>query len=77
MASIRIRKESHEVLSRLSDETGESQTKLVESAIKLLEEAIFYERMQETYRDPEAVKTAQEELMQWDSTLTDGLEDAE
>ncbi len=75
MPSIRIRKESHETLARLAEETGESQTVLVEQAVELLEEAIFYRRMQEAYSDPEAVETAHDELRAWDETLSDGLED--
>lgn len=75
MPSIRIRKESHEKLARLSEETGESQTALAERAVELLEEAIFYRRMREAYADPEAVEAAQRELEAWDGTLTDNLTD--
>jgi predicted DNA-binding protein len=74
MPSIRLRKESHETLSRLAEETGESQTTLVEQAIELLEEALFYRRMSEAYADPEAVDLAQREASDWDATLTDGLD---
>ncbi|MFW5966159.1 MAG: hypothetical protein ACOCV2_01520 [Persicimonas sp.] len=77
MPSIRIRKESHEKLARLSAETGESQTALAERAVELLEEAIFYRRMREAYSDPEAVAEARKELEAWDATLGDGLEDIE
>lgn len=73
MPSIRIRKESHDTLSRLAEETGESQTMLVEQAVELLEEAIFYRRMREAYGDAEAVETARAELDAWDYTLEDGL----
>jgi predicted transcriptional regulator len=74
MPSIRIRKESHEALARLADETGKSQAELVEQAVELLEDAIFYRRMRHAYSDPEAVRVAGHELGVWDATLSDGLE---
>ncbi|MFU8806584.1 MAG: ribbon-helix-helix domain-containing protein [Bradymonadaceae bacterium] len=74
MPSIRIRKEPHQRLSQLSEETGKSQTTLVEEAIGLLEEEIFYRRMRATYGELEAAETARRELEAWDQTLSDGSE---
>ncbi len=77
MPSIRIRPESHEILAKLAEQTGASQTDLVERAVALLEEAIFYQQMRETYAETEAVQSAQAEIEEWDGTLEDGLEGLE
>jgi len=77
--TVRVRKEAHEALKRMSKSRGVPITQLVEEAIERLEREEFWREFNEAYarlrEDPQAWAEVLAERQEWDCTLMDGLED--
>lgn len=76
--TVRIGKETHNRLCRLSEQTGISQKDLLEEAIEELERKRFFDALDEAYsslrEDEQAWAEEKRERELWANTLGDGLE---
>jgi predicted transcriptional regulator len=76
--TVRVSKETHAALRRLSEKTGSSMTAILEAAVKDYEKNKYWEEYDAGYAalkaDPEKWADFQKELEGWDVTLADGLE---
>lgn len=76
--TVRINKESHELLRRLAEETDTSMNAVLGAALAEYERRLFWLKAAAEFRalrnDPKAWKDEQEERTAWDATLADGLE---
>ncbi len=72
----RITETAHEILVRLSSQTGKSHQEVMEMALSSFERELFLDSVNEAYAnlraDPEAWKEAEAEFEEWDIALTDG-----
>ncbi|MEK7408475.1 MAG: toxin-antitoxin system protein [Acidobacteriota bacterium] len=77
--TIRISKEAQDLLCELARQEGKSMRAVLEKALKLYEERVFWEKANRAYAALKANSKAwQQELKEreeWDATLKDGLED--
>lgn len=71
-ASIRIRPMANDLLNLLSAKLGQPKASVVERALEVLEERVYWEEVREAFAigEPEEMR-AEREL--WDSTANDGL----
>jgi len=80
-ATVRIRKETHQVLRELAQRRGVPMTQLLEEAAEHLRRQDLLRRINEDYarlhEDPQAWAEELEERRLWEATLADGLEDDE
>ncbi len=77
--TLRVRKETHQILRELAARRGVPMTELVEEAVEHLRRQDLLRRGNEDYarlrEDPEAWAEELGERKLWESTLMDGLED--
>jgi predicted transcriptional regulator len=76
--TVRVSKETHAALRRLSEKTGSSMTAILDAAVKDYEKNKYWEEYDAGYAalkaDPEKWADFRKELEAWDVTLADGLE---
>ena len=77
--TVRVSRETHEILRSISDQTGETIQSILEKAVAGHRKRLFWERTNAAFaalrNDPKAWQEEQEERSAWDATLTDDLED--
>jgi predicted transcriptional regulator len=77
--TVRVSEPTHRALCELSEQLGESMQGILDRAIEDFRRKRLLERANAAYaalRDnPEAWKEEQAERMNWEATLSDGLED--
>jgi len=78
-STVRINTEVQNRLRALSQQEGSSMQAVLERALRLYEERVFWEKTNRAYAtlkaDPKAWKQELEERQEWEATLRDGLED--
>jgi hypothetical protein len=76
--TVRISKESHEILKQLADQTGQSMMDALDKAVDAYRRKVFFERLNAGYAELRADPTAWAEHLaerkSWDATLMDGLD---
>ena len=74
--TIRIGEQSHRILRRLAEVSGESMQSVAAKAIEEYRRRVFLDRLNEEFaalrRDPVAWKEELEERKAWEATLADG-----
>ena len=72
ISSVRITSTAYHLLNRLSDKLGRPKSQLIEKALEVMEEQVFWREVQDAFAggEPEDIR-AEREL--WDSTTNDGL----
>ncbi len=73
--TIRVRRTTHRRLAEEAQRAGTSVVEVLEAAVDLLEEQRLLASMDESYR--KHGDEIREEMKIWDSTLLDGLSDAD
>ena len=77
--TVRITPETRHRLRQLSEMEGHSMQVVLEKALRLYEERLFWERANRAYAtlkaDPKAWKQELEERAEWEATAADGLEE--
>jgi hypothetical protein len=77
--SVRINKETKDILEQLSQKTGSSMTAVLHDAVKEFQKKKFWEDVNRAYntmrKDPEASSSYDEESKLLEGTIADGLED--
>jgi predicted transcriptional regulator len=70
-ASVRITPKANELLDHLAGKLLQAKAQVIEDALQLLEERVFWTEVQESFAsgEPEEIR-AEREL--WDSTASDG-----
>lgn len=78
--TIRVSQQTRAKLHALSRDVGAPMAEVVDQAVELYRRQRFLDAVNAGYAalraDPEAWAAYQEELVAWDATLADGLEDA-
>lgn len=71
-SSVRITPASGEMLDRLAGKLSQAKAQVIEEALRLLEERIFWVEVQTAFADgqPAEIRTEQD---LWDRTVNDGL----
>ncbi|HYL74557.1 MAG TPA: hypothetical protein VEU96_10150 [Bryobacteraceae bacterium] len=72
ISSVRITLAAHHLLNQLSDKLHRPKSQLIEEALAILEEHVFWREVKDAFAtaDPEKLR-AEHKL--WDSTTNDGL----
>ncbi len=72
ISSVRITPTAHHLLNRLSGKLRRPKSRLIEEALEILEEHVFWREVQDAFAggEPEEMR-GEREL--WDSTTNDGL----
>ena len=71
-SSVRITPTANELLDQLSSMLSQPKAQIVEEALRLLEERIFWSEVQQAFAAPESEEMRAERLL-WDTTVSDGL----
>lgn len=75
MPAARLNPDTHRRLQRLAEETGKSQSELLDSALSALEREQFFVALDHGFArlhsDPEAAEQERREREEWDSTSSD------
>ncbi len=71
-ASIRIRPVASDLLDYLAAKLGQPKASVVEQALEVLEERIYWEEVQQAFASGESEQMRAEREL-WDSTANDGL----
>ncbi len=78
--TIRVSRSTRATLGDLAEKTGVSMLAIVDEAVKLYQEKLFWAEYHEAYSalkaDPAAWADYQKEIAGWDATMADGLEAA-
>ncbi|MGQ0562082.1 MAG: toxin-antitoxin system protein [Gemmatimonadota bacterium] len=73
----RISESTHERLTRIAQQTGQTHQEVIDAALTRYERELFLDEVNVGYAalraDPDAWRELQEERATWDDTLWDGL----
>ncbi|MCU0248426.1 MAG: hypothetical protein MUC42_17790 [Bryobacter sp.] len=72
VSSVRITEDAAGRLSRLTGKLDLSKARVIEEALRRLEEEVFWAEVHAAYAKPES-KELREERKRWDTTVGDGL----
>jgi predicted DNA-binding protein len=72
ISSVRITPTAYLLLNQLSGKLGRPKSQLIEQALEILEEHVFWQEVQDAFAsgEPEEMRTERE---LWDSATNDGL----
>lgn len=71
-SSVRITPKANDLLDRLSGKLSQAKAQVIEEALQLLEERIFWSEVQDAFSRGESEEMRAEREL-WDSTSNDGL----
>lgn len=75
--TVRVRKETHELLRELAEQTGESVQDVLAKAVEAYRRQFIWQRTNAAYAalraDADSWSEVEEERRLWESTVTDGL----
>ena len=71
-SSVRITPRANDLLDRLSAKLLQAKAEVIEEALQLLEEHVFWEEVQDAFASGESEEMRAERAL-WDSTANDGL----
>jgi hypothetical protein len=71
-SSVRITRRAYDLLDRLSSKLLQAKAQVIEEALQLLEERIFWNEVHDAFAGGESEEMAAEREL-WDSTSNDGL----
>ncbi|MCC6444524.1 MAG: toxin-antitoxin system protein [Armatimonadetes bacterium] len=78
---VRVSRESHSILKKLTGRTGESMQAILDKAIEVYRRQLFLEETHAAYallkEDTAVWASVQAERELWDATLSDGLDPSE
>lgn len=76
-SSVRITPHANGMVSDLAERLHTSKAQVIETALRALEEKLFWADVHDAYAamadDPAALASYRDEIAEWDSTLSDGL----
>ncbi|MEO8029006.1 MAG: hypothetical protein ABI823_21175 [Bryobacteraceae bacterium] len=71
-SSVRITEEASVILANLSAQMGQPKAKIIEEALRRLEERVFWDGVRKAFASPETEELRREREL-WDQTANDGL----
>lgn len=71
-SSVRITSTANHLLDQLADKLGQPKARVIEEALAILEERVFWQEVQSAFAGEET-EQSQAERELWSSTVNDGL----
>lgn len=79
MSQVRVSPNTHELLRTLASEAGKPMQEIIDRAVEEYRRSSFFRGLNEDFRalqgDDKTWKSHKAEILEWESTLVDGLDD--